>query len=245
MTAGARAATLHVGSNAAWGIAADLYAPGNPSPILHDIGDGAGNINPGSTLNGLSLPYMYCLDLTHDIYLNTDYAATTFNRNGYILNDDPAQNPASVALTNANGQLTNAGNIAYLMVHFAPLAVSQDQQLALQSAIWAEVYGKNYVLLPNPGFSNSENDAIRSQQAWYLSQIPAGRNANYIADVLWINPTQDGVHYAQCQVGFEPTSGPSTLPTPVPSTLVMTSILVGMFAVVWHCKRRHCPALAA
>jgi len=181
---------------------------------------------------------MYCVDLTHDIYLNTDYRATSVDANGYILNDDPAKNPDSVALTNSIGQLTNAGNIGYLMVNFAPSAITLDQQLALQSAIWAEVYGKNYGLLQNPGFSIAENHTIVLDQASYLNQIPVSGNANYISSVIWINPSQDGV-YAQGQVAYGPAvdhfNGPSG--TPVPSTLVMSSVLLGIFAAVWSCKR--------
>lgn len=240
-TAGVRAGTLHVGSSAAWGIAADLYDPANASrTILHDIGDGAGNINPGSMLNGQSLPYMYCLDLTHDIYLNTDYSITSANRLGYVVNDDPAQNAASAALTNSDGRLLNAGNIGYLMVHFAPLAASVDQQLALQSAIWAEVYGKNYALLSNPYFSPDENAAIASDQAWYLNQIPVGGNAKYTSDVFWINPSQDGVNYAQCQVGYAPGSDRSSSanhPVPAPSGLVTTLIMLGVLGLAWAHKR--------
>jgi hypothetical protein len=243
-----RAGTLHVGSSAAWGIAADLYDPANPGhTLLHDIGDGAGNINPGSMLKGQALPYMYCLDLTHDIYLNADYSLTSFNKFGYVVNDDPAQNPASAALTTANGRLLNAGNIAYLMVHFASSATSGDQQLALQSAIWAEVYGKNYALLSNPGFSPAENFTIASDQQFYLDQIPNGGNANYISDVFWISPSNDGVNYAQNQVGYAP-GGDRLHPAhnvPAPSTLATTSLMVAILGAAWCYRRLKQPTVAA
>jgi hypothetical protein len=232
-----RAGTLHVGSNAAWGIAADLYNSDHQL-ILHDIGDGAGNINPGSTLNGLSLPYMYCLDLTHDIYLNANYAVTSFNNRGYVWNDDPLNNPNSVALTNANGTLTNAGNIAYLMVHYAPSAVTLEQQLALQSSIWAEVYGNHYSLIGNPNFSADENNTIAADQAQYLSNLHTGGNARFIHEVLWINPSAGGVNYAQCQVAYVPGSThPLTAAVPEPSTFVVLSIMLGMFGVLWAYRR--------
>jgi hypothetical protein len=234
----ARAGNLHVGSSAAWGIAADLYNSSHQL-IFHDIGDGAGNINPGSMLDGLSLPHMYCLDLTHDIYLNADYSATTFNNTGYIWNDDPFRNPNSVAVTNADGSLTNAGNIAYLMVNFASSAVSLDQQLALQSAIWSEVYGNHYALIGNPNFSPDENNTIAADQAWYLSHVLAGGNAAYIPDVLWINPSWDDESYAQCQVAYAPGSRhlDSANAVPEPSTFVAVSIMLGLFGAAWVYNR--------
>jgi hypothetical protein len=232
------AGTLHVGSNAAWGISAELRDSNNQL-IFQNVGDGGGNFSPGSTFDGQALPYMYCVDLNHDLYLNGDYYASTANNAGYIWNNDPLHNPNSVALTNPDGSLTNAGNIGYLLAHFAQTAVSIDQQLALQSAIWTEVYGNHYTHIDNPNFSADENATIASDQAWYLSHVPTGGNANFIGEVLWINPSTDGVNFGQGQVAYIPTPGNfhPAVATPEASTFVAMSIMLGLFGSFWVYKR--------
>jgi hypothetical protein len=214
-------------------------------------GEGAGNIRP-NTINGVPLNYMYCVDIHHVIYVPGDYKAQV-NQIGYIINDVPASsfadttaiattsspspgtlNPSTTGGPNVGVQpssaavLTNAGAIGYLMVTYAPTATTQNQQLALQAAIWKEVYGSEFVLDANWYNTHGKAEVVTLYNS-YLSSIPAN-TSQYVDDVLWINPysvtstTRNGVTtysytYRQAQVGY--------IPAPLPGTFGMALSFLG------------------
>lgn len=236
-------------------------------------GVGAGNFNP-NTLAGEPLPYMYCVDILHTINAPGVYSAQV-NTIGYIVNDvsspgadttpiaNPSQtpgamNPPSTSAPNSNtygtATLANAGDIGYLMVNFAPTAANNNQELALQAAIWSQVYGSEFVLneawyLQPSNNTNGKNYAeVVTYYDYYLSSIPNGSNSGYIDDVLWINPytstsktNKHGVTtytytYRQGQVGY--------VPTPLPGSLAMALSCLGPVAVGAYIRRHRKPAQA-
>lgn len=209
-------------------------------------GVGAGNFNP-NTLAGEPLPYMYCVDILHTISAPGTYDAQV-NTIGYIVNDvgaagadttsiasgNPgAKNPPSNstgATTYGTAVLANAGNIGYLMVTYAPTTQNNNQELALQAAIWKQVYGSDFILNEDWYLQKSNNQNGKNYKEvvtyyhQYLNSIPTGGNASYISRVLWINPytksssKKNGVTnytytYRQGQVGY--------VPAPLPGSFTM------------------------
>ena len=131
------AATASAGGRAEAG---SLYVGTNYSPpfnfTLNGISESSpgGNITP-STLNGVALPYLYCIAEDVNIYVGNTYK-TTVSTTGYY-----------------NGHLmNNAGQIAWLMTNLAPSATTLAEQEGLQGAIWQQVYGSNFV------FDQTNND---------------------------------------------------------------------------------------
>jgi hypothetical protein len=206
-------------------------ASGDSGPMWHTFsGVGAGNIHP-DTISQTSLPYMYCVDIIHDIFVPGQYLALVDNT-GYIVNDVPPSSGAMTTVVDGQTVLANAGNIAWLMTNYAASATTIDQQLALQAAIWHEVYGTNFQLAVNPvsnsaGTPTSDDNTVNSLYASYISL--AYTHTAPVGSVLWINPNQrwDGSQWVsgayQAQVG---------LVNPVPGTLTMSSIFLGMIGIV-------------
>lgn len=225
---------LQVGSAYASPLTFQLRYGAAGSEAFHTFsGVGAGNIHP-DVLSNTALPYMYCVDILHDIFVPGLYKADV-NTIGKIVNDIPYASGAITAVVAGQTVLANAGNIAYLMTTYAPLADTIDKQLALQAAIWHEVYGSNFVLAANP-VSNSASataDDITVKSLYTTYTLAADSHTAPIDSVLWINPNfkWNGSSWVsgafQAQVGL----------LPVPGTLTMSSILLGMVGAVVGSRR--------
>ena len=72
---------------------------------------GGGNLM-GATLDGVLLPYVYCMQYAVDVYVPGDFPKTEVNREGYI--DGPTGSFDGGTL------VKNAGEVAWLMVNEAP-----------------------------------------------------------------------------------------------------------------------------
>ena len=182
----ANAATLNVGGN---------Y--GHLDVIFNGTEEnaGTGSIAP-STLDGRTLPFLYCLDLEHNIGVPGTYSSTV-STNGTIWDASygPVNLNASVLSGNKNSgpvqlSLTQAGQIAYLLDHYGYTATTMDQQEALQGAIWKEIYGNAITLGPS-----ADANQIADYNA-YLTNV----GIDPVSNMLWISPTDSGGTYQQAQI---------------------------------------------
>ncbi|HEY1603388.1 MAG TPA: PEP-CTERM sorting domain-containing protein [Pirellulales bacterium] len=167
----------------------------------------SGSISP-SFLDGVPVPYLYCVEITTNINVPGSYFAT--------LSD------AGIV---HGGLLSNAGQVAWLLDNIAPGATSADAQEGLQAAIWSQVFGANFGLATGPGETSA---AI---QGFYNADLAAlGTNTSPLSDVIWISPYNSDGSNAQGLV----TS--SSHPVPEPSTAILLGL--GIASLVGYSLRK-------
>ena len=200
---------LYVGSNYTTGN--DFILGGTPY-----TNSGGGNITP-STLDYSSLVALYCVDIPHNIGVPFTGTAEV-NTSGIIGNDSTNDSlNGGLTLADSNGLLTNAGNIAYLLLTYGSSATATAQQEGLQAAIWQEVYGNNFTTLLT-------GDALTDYTS-YITSVPAGGNAADIAQVYWINPSGNGSGIQGLVGNVIPINPDFSSPEPASLTLVGTALL--------------------
>ena len=86
-----------------------------------------GPISP-SSLNGIPLEYVYCIDLYTNVIVPNTYPSSLVTTNGVIYGGTPNQ-----------VTVNNAAQIAWLLGAYGP-TTDPDMQYALQVAIWHEEY---------------------------------------------------------------------------------------------------------
>src|SRR5208283_3415589 len=97
--------------------------------------------------NGTPFSWVYCVDIPDTVGVPADYPGATVTYNGTIA--------GSVANNNAGGLTgyTNPGTlatvngavaVAWLLTNYAAGANTADTQIALQVAIWNQIYGVTY-----------------------------------------------------------------------------------------------------
>src|SRR5208337_4961086 len=125
---------------------------------------GGGPINT-SYLNGVQLPYVYCIDIPDNVNVPVDYPKSTVTNNGMAIvgSGNPQYNNGGLALT------PNAGTIAWLLTQYALTATTTTKQDALQAAIWTAIYGYN-----TPGYALVVTNSAVFQQM----QTDLGNNPN-------------------------------------------------------------------
>lgn len=198
---------------------------------------GSGPIAP-SSLNGTLLSALYCVDIPHDVFVGNSYTAHV-NTQGIIFNDSTTDSlNGGLTLADSSGKLTNAGNIAYLMTTYAAIGLDLAHEQGLQAAIWKEVYGSHFTY-------NNTGDSLTAYNG-YLSGLVSGGHSDLIGNVFWINPNGTNGDGSKIQglVGTIPGPPPPPSATPVPSNLVMSSILLGMVGMVRGYKRLKIKAVA-
>jgi hypothetical protein len=147
-----------------------------------------------ASLDGIPLPFMYCVELFTDINVPGSYSAD-LSTTGVI----------------HGGSIANAGQIAWLVTHIAPTATTQDQQEGLQAAIWQQVYGSD--------FSVNQAGTGAGIYANYLADLAAlGSNTAPVSSVLWISPYNGDGSWAQGQVSAFST------PVPEPATIALLGL---------------------
>ena len=210
--------TLDTGSNFQQGqlyVSLKGYNGGNPFYTT----SGSIGLNPNfGSLDGQTVPYLYCVELFTDISVRGTYGADVSNNgtvHGSILN--------------------NAGQIAWLLDNIAPTATktSGDAQEGLQAAIWKQVYGADFNV--TAGTSQAILDA-------YNADLTAlGSNTASVNDVLWISPyNQDGSPAQGLVTSVVPFAGISNFnnasPVPEPSSFALLG--VGAVGLIINSIRR-------
>lgn len=197
---------------------------GNPNPALNNTYNVNGGNIVTSTLNGQNVPYLYCVQYHIDVYVPGIYDQTDVN-----------------VLGNIDGvPLKNAGEVAYLMTHDAPLATTHDLQAGLQAAIWYEVTGGGhggFVL----GDSSKNSAGLIAAFQNDLAGLGIGLGAIATSDgtgntvalnnLLYLTPTDDNGRQYQ---------GLVALAAPEPSTVVMAA--TGCIALAGYSRRRRTKA---
>lgn len=121
-----------------------------------------GSIVP-SYLDGTPLPFLYCVDVLHDIYIPGTYISTSVNTNGMI----------------HNSQVNNADKVAGLLDQYANAATgNKDKTAALQVAIWEVIYPNQIHYLNGPVSVSNELNYIHSH----------GSGIGSVGNYTWLSP---------------------------------------------------------
>lgn len=153
----------------------DLEVGSPPGPVfgisLGSINEnGSGGNFQGSTLNGASLPWVYCTDLIHDVSSPGSYPDTTVTYNG-------SQN---------GGTVTNAGEVAALLVANANNALTNvTLEANLQAAIWYEIYNNGSTTSGPLTLTFSQGSAAGA--AALIAALPSN-TSGYVSQVAWLSP---------------------------------------------------------
>jgi len=178
---------------AGWAQADDLYLGGPYSSPLYlneggsntNVSEGGGSID-NSTLNGQALPFVYCVDLGHNVGVSGDYPGTLVNTLGKI--------GGSVAFPLVT--VTNGGEVAWLVDHYGTAGQS-DMAKALQLAIWHEIYGY--------GAGSSNSSTVISDYNTIITAL--GTNTDPVSNLLWMTPGDDNGNLSQGLVTKVPEPG--------------------------------------
>ena len=159
----------------------DLYVGGNYNLVPMSTGDEGGGSITVSSLNGVTLAWLYCVDLYDNIPVPGDFNNTTTTSNGMVTE-------LNAPLGTSGGVVINAGQVAWLLDTYATAAIGNtpaqvDAQVALQAAIWHEVYGIGL----NTG-SGHYNATIGTDYATYLT----GVGSDPLSNVYWFTPRKTG-----------------------------------------------------
>ena len=154
------------------------------------ITDGGGSLGgSSSTLNGASLPWVFCVDLHDYITVPGTYSSTTVTNDASMtgLNGD---SQGLNGFNGGSGTVKNAAQVAYLLQTYAAGAMngtggsgtSADQQAALQAAIWHVIYGGGVNGVDIDPTKN--NASILADYATYIANVGSGNIQNFD----WLSP---------------------------------------------------------
>jgi hypothetical protein len=109
----------------------------------------------------------------------------------------------------------NAGAITWLLTNLGPRAITQDQQSALQAAIWRTEFGNGFQF---DGVDNARSGSFFNSQIapLYQADLAAlGSNTAPVSSVKWIS---SGTNFGQQGPGLVAVA-PTVTPTPTPAPL--------------------------
>ncbi len=190
---GTLALAIALGSGMARAQNQPLYLGGNynggidlTGGLIGTVTEGGGSIGP-STLNGVALPWVYCVDIPDTVYVPGSYPDNTVTNNGMIAGSLANSNDGGIIGYTAPGALatvTNAIDVAWLVHAFAAGATTYDQQVGLQAAIWNQIYGVTLT-----GCSDGLGCITDYNQDLAALAIAKGNGLpNYIGNFDWLSP---------------------------------------------------------
>lgn len=168
-------------------------------------GSGGIGVNSTPTLDGLPIPFTYCLDIALDIYVPGTYSAVV-STTGEVY-----------------GQLfAAAGKIAFLMDTIGRNIAANDAtaQIALQAAIWKQIYGASFVLNTDTNYNslaiitayNTDISNVGTAPVSYVQLI-----SPYTGDIDSQSPG-----WVQAQVTLNPNAHHDDVtPAPEPASLIL------------------------
>jgi len=206
---------LYVGPQYSSGI--NLLLNGNATSF-----DG-GSMNP-STLNGLGLKSLWCIDLADDTVVDSHYLKTAVTFNGGIT--------ATVNGVGSNFTVNNAGQIAYVVNSFTPLIGTRakgldgnavNEQKAIQALIWSKEYNSgSYVITADPTAAYYKDFSI-------LQNLAANKSMA-LNTAYWISPDNGSGTVFQALVA------PGITALPEPEEWAM--MLLGLPLIGWAVRRK-------
>jgi hypothetical protein len=170
-------------------LADNLNLGGNYNGGINISGDGldgsygGGSIGP-SSLNGVALPYVYCVDIPDEVGVPADYTNALVTHNGMIAGSSANAGFGGISGYTTNGALATVSNavaVAWLVQTFAAGASNYDSQVGLQAAIWHEIYGVNLT-------SSNTAGAISAYNADLAALAAAGSLPSYVSNFSWLSP---------------------------------------------------------
>ncbi|MGO9270525.1 MAG: Cys-Gln thioester bond-forming surface protein [Terriglobia bacterium] len=181
------ALAVMLGGGAARADTGNLSIGGTFNYVPTSVGDEGGGSVTVSTLNGVTLNWLYCVDLNDVVYVPGTYNNTTITSNG---------------MANENGAfqtVNNAGEVAWLLDHYANSANGDtNAEVALQAAIWNVIYGVG--LNPSSVYYNSTIGTDYNNDLNGLGSAP-------LSTVLWISPGDGSGTIYQGLAGSVPDGG--------------------------------------
>lgn len=148
----------------------DLHVGVPYGPRIEIDGSSLGTINTAggdfqnSTLNGNSLPWVYCVDVPHHISPPADFPNTTVTKDGVV-----------------NGVAVNkAEEIAYVLINHG---ANLSEQGAVQAAVWNLEYGGTII-------SISKDGTVATAQSYVTAALAyvAGGGTSLVPRLLWLTP---------------------------------------------------------
>jgi len=208
----------------------DLYVGGNYNTFdwtLKGIAanEGGGAITP-STLNGASLPWVYCVDIPDNVYVPANYNNTSVTTNGTVTVSSADPGGGGTAGTYYVGNsATIAGQVAWILDNYANAAIGNTSaEEAVQAAIWKVIYGAAFTV-QDFGVNFAMNSILKA----------LGSNTAAVNSVYWMSPGDAGsstIYQALVTANVDS----ATLTAPEPSTFAIAGL--GAMAFVAYGLRR-------
>jgi len=214
----AQADDLNLGGN--YGVGIGITGSGGGVPTETAYG---GSVFT-STLNSVTVPWVYCVDLLHTVFVPGDYNATTTTLTGIV-------NGGQVG-----GSTAVSDQIAYLLVTYAASVAGQQNTAEgeLQAAIWKLEYGSNITINSVNGNSSA---GVLTAVANYVTDAQTNATAGERADVTWLSPRISGSN--TIYQGLVTNNPNSQSIVPEPSTFAIAGLgALGFMAYGWKRRKR-------
>jgi hypothetical protein len=193
------------------------------SPTSNAGGDIGLPPNNGS-IDGVPVPFLYCLDIVKEIIVPSSDEATLSDAG--IVDGNLLNGAAQIAWL--------VDNIALAATDLSDPQAAHDAQLGLQAAIWQQIYGSNFALVPyDPNNSNTSSQGVTNAYNADIAAL-AGQSAP-LNHAIWISTFSGDPSspiWLQPLVTASSLSTPSASTVPEASTFVVWSLLGAVGVVV-------------